>query len=300
MVSCSYWHRGEFRIKGQQKKTMKAQLVGSSTGLALLILAVASTGCLIIPVPEKEVTSGRKPKKEATAGWRIGETKRAEVLHQLGAPYAEFPDLNVIAFEWIVVTAYMPWLLGGGYSATGGVEEIRQEHLLLVAFDAADRVAKFEIVHHNFGRLHNQARRWTASRAATGDRIAGSGKSTAKSNDTALLYVYRPGGWSEGTTLFLLRILLDGKLAAELDRHSFACISVPPGSHTVDAWMRGSPSDATDSVAFTAPTNETSYLEAKVTNTRKITLRLRLVAPEPGREAIRKMKNVGAPLAGSL
>jgi hypothetical protein len=64
---------------------MKPQLVGSSTGLALLILAVTSTGCLIIPIPEHEVTSGRKPKKEATAGWRIGETKRAEVLQQLAA-----------------------------------------------------------------------------------------------------------------------------------------------------------------------------------------------------------------------
>ena len=277
---------------------MKTQLVGSSTGLALLILAVASTGCLVIPVKENEVTWGRKVKTEEIAGWHIGETKRAEVLQQLGAPFAEFPDLNVIAYEWVVVTAVMPWFLAGGYSATGGVEDIRQEHLLFVGFDAAERVAKFEIVHHYFGRLHNQAQRWTASMAAAGHRVAGSGKSTANSIDTALLYVYRPGGWPEGINMLLERILLDGKLAAELNGHSFACISVPPGSHTVTGWMH--PSDATSSVAFTAPTNATSYLEAKVINAGKTTLRLRLVAPESGREAIRKMKNVGAPLTGSL
>jgi hypothetical protein len=102
---------------------------------------------------------------------------------------------------------------------------------------------------------------------------------------------------SEGINMSLVRILLDGKLAAELNRHSFACISVPPGSHTVAGWMRAHPSDATESIAFTAPTNETRYLEAKVTSgTGKTTLRLRWVAPEAGREAIRKMKNVGAPL----
>jgi hypothetical protein len=216
----------------------------------------------------------------------------------LGAPYAEFPDLNVIAYEWMVVSAYMPWLVGGGYSATGGVEEIRQEHLLLVGFDAAERVAKFEIVHHYFGRLHDQAQRWTTSMAAAGHRIAASGKSIANSIDTALLYVYRPGGWPDG--ILLVRILLDGKLAAELNRHSFACISVPPGSHTVTGWMHAYPYDATDSVACTAPTSETSYLEVKVTNGAKKTLRLRLVAPESGREAIRKMENVGAALPGSL
>jgi hypothetical protein len=284
---------------------MKTQLVGSSTRLALLILAVASTGCLVIPVKENEVTSGRKLKTEETAGWRIGETKRAEVLQQLGRPYAEFLDLNVIAYEWIVVSAIMPWFVAGGYSAAGGVEDIRQEHLLLVGFDEAERVAKFEVVHHNFGRLHNQAKRWTASLAVPGDRIAGSGKSTASSDDTALLYVYRPGGWSEGINMFLVRILLDGKLAAELNRHSFACISVPPGSHTIAGWMRAYPSDATDFFAFTAPTNAASYLEAKVASGTgkdrgRLMLRLRLVAPESGREAIRKMKNVGAPLPGSL
>jgi|APCry1669189204_1035204.scaffolds.fasta_scaffold40343_2 hypothetical protein len=90
------------------------------------------------------------------------------------------------------------------------------------------------------------------------------------------------------------------KLAAEIDGHSFACISVPPGNHTITGWMSAHPSDATDSVVFTASTNETRYLEATVTSAWKSTLRLRLVAPESEREAIRKMKNVGVPLPGSL
>ena len=143
---------------------MKTQLVGSSIRLALLLVTVASTGCLVIPVKEREVTSGQKLETKQTAGWRIGETKRDEVLQQLGAPYADFQDLNVIAYEWVVVSAVMPWIVPGGYSAAGGVEGLTQEHLLLVGFDEAERVAKFEIVHHNFGRLHNQAKRWTASR----------------------------------------------------------------------------------------------------------------------------------------
>ena len=100
--------------------------------------------------------------------------------------------------------------------------------------------------------------------------------------------------------MFLVRILLDGKLAAELDRHSFARIAMPPGRHTVAGWMRAHPSHATDSVTFTAPTNQTNYVEARVTSgTGKTTLRLRLVAPESGQEATRKMKNVGAVLPGN-
>ena len=282
---------------------MKTQLVGSSTWLALLILAVASTGCLIIPIPtpENEVTWGRKLKTEEIAGWRLGETKRAEVLQQLGAPFAEFPALNVIAYEWVVVTGYVAWFVGGGYSANCGVDQLRQEHLLLVGFDAAERVTKFEIVHHNLGRLQDQATQWAVSMPAPGHRIAASGKRTAKSDHTALLYVYRPGGgWLDTMSTLLLRILLDGKLAAELDGHSFACISVPPGSHTVTGWIPADFPDANGSVAFTASTNETRYLEATVISAGKTTVRLRLVAPESDRKALRKMKDVGVPLPGSL
>jgi outer membrane protein assembly factor BamE (lipoprotein component of BamABCDE complex) len=280
---------------------MKKPMFGLLTALAVVLSSLCS-GCVVIPIPvkEKEVTAGRRVEKKETAGWRVGETTRQEVLQQLGTPYADFQDLNVIAYDWTVVSAIMLWAIGGQGGATGGVEKLKQEHLLLVGFDEADRVAKFDILHHNFGSLRAQAQRWTVSAISHGARIGSQNQSRVGSEDSALLYVYRTGSWSEFIIGFPVRILLDDQLVAELKRHSYSQITVAAGRHQITGNVGPLFAEAIASTDFTARTNEPIYfLEAKVTSGMgKTTLRFTFVPPEEGRKAIRKLKYVDTSLAG--
>jgi hypothetical protein len=112
-------------------------------GVGLLLVALPA--CLYIPVPEGTVLAGSKVTSEMTALIRPGVTTRSEVIHLLGEPALDLSAHRIIAYNWEMLGGHMPWGIGGlGLRGAGGVVDVSNLYVLLIAFDADDRVLKFE------------------------------------------------------------------------------------------------------------------------------------------------------------
>jgi hypothetical protein len=61
------------------------------------------------------------------------------VIREWGQPYAEFPDLGILAYTWEMRTDMILWAVGGGGGAVGGAIDVDREYSMLVALDPADR-----------------------------------------------------------------------------------------------------------------------------------------------------------------
>ncbi len=261
-----------------------------SLRLCLMLVLLTGNGCLLIPIKEGGATSGRKVEAQATGAWHAGVTERRQVMRQLGEPYAEFGDLRVMVYEWVVVSSYMPWILPGQYSSAFGVLDVRQEHLLLVAYDEAGKVRGFDVVHHNFGRVRERCESWLKSERLAPAVIARPDGGGAVKPGMTSLVVYRSGTWSEIINPFPARVLVDGKLAAELDRDQYTRIHLPPGTHTVSCWMKAHPDDASSAMTLRARSGQTHYVGIHVDGGRgSTTLEIKAVADEAGAQAIRAM-----------
>ena len=72
------------------------------------------SGCalVVVPVPTGHgtVRSGTMVPETAASSLRVGETRRADVLANLGPPARRFDDLRIDAYGWTDVSWYFPWL----------------------------------------------------------------------------------------------------------------------------------------------------------------------------------------------
>src|SRR3954470_16153150 len=90
----------------------------------LLCLLLTGAGCVIIPVPEREVVQGRQFKTEDTEFLKAGVTTRQEVLGKFGEPTIDFKSHRVFAYSWYMLNGYLAWFIGNGYSGGGGIQRI--------------------------------------------------------------------------------------------------------------------------------------------------------------------------------
>ncbi len=112
----------------------------SRLSLCLLFL-VAGAGCVAVPIPlPKTVVAGEEITSERTAFITPGSTHREDVIRELGEPYAEFPDLKIVAYKWEMHEGVVIWGAAGGGAAGGGTIDMLNYYSLLIAYDPADRV----------------------------------------------------------------------------------------------------------------------------------------------------------------
>lgn len=133
--------------------------------VALTGLALALTGCLVVPIPE----AGRK----VTADWKAQAARlqaeratREEVTRQLGSPAWDFPDLQVIGYHWVGVEWAAFWLASGAGAADSGICEPTTHRLLWLYFDDQDRLARYKLTQFPLIETRTKwecARRWRES-----------------------------------------------------------------------------------------------------------------------------------------
>lgn len=113
-------------------------------GLALLIVPLLLTGCLVIPIPtgDKVVMSGTRVAADAIGRIEVGVTTRQQVLELIGSPILDWEDERILAYQWDVRKMLILWMLAGGNSAVGGACEVPRHHVLLIQFGPDGRVRR--------------------------------------------------------------------------------------------------------------------------------------------------------------
>lgn len=128
---------------------------------ALLTVFFLAQGCVFIPLPETCVSGEEVTKKELTS-IIPGITTKTEIVDMLGEPDVLWLDENIFAYNWKMAWAIMPWIVGAGGQAAGGIEEFTKDYALLIQFDHNDRVVRFERIKRSmFTSYGEMLKNWT-------------------------------------------------------------------------------------------------------------------------------------------
>lgn len=212
--------------------------------LSFCLLVPLGCAAIIIPVPEHEVLSGRKITSENIAFIEQGITSRSDVIQELGPPYMDLKELRTIAYSWVVLSAYMPWV---AFPGVIGLEEIPKSYVLLIAFDKDDHVSKFEIKERwPLDTVKSHAIKWIERENLDVPKPPNEFVESELPKGQAVLYIYRPGGWRDAPLLHQPVASIDGEVVAELRKGGYIARVFQPGFHTV---------------SVNPDTNPTSYLE---------------------------------------
>jgi hypothetical protein len=103
-------------------------------------------GCVMVPVPtgEDKVLAGKPVAEEQLAFLTPRVTTKQEVLGHLGNPIVIWEDAHVFVYNWKVRQGILFWAAGAYYTGGAGMTDIPKHYLLLIKFDAQDRVYRFE------------------------------------------------------------------------------------------------------------------------------------------------------------
>lgn len=205
------------------------------TLLSLCLFALVQCAAIVIPVSDGKVTSGRKLTGQDTVFLNQGFTTREEVVREIGQPDMDFKDLRIIAYDWNVLSAYVPWVIGTYGGGSAGIMEVSDKHILLIAFDKEDRVLSFAIDKlWPFDTIRGHALNWIER-----EGIDVPGPSTdfvmvEIPKDHAVLYIYRPGGWGDAPLLLTQpAVSVDERVIANLRKGGYTSTVLQPGLHTV-------------------------------------------------------------------
>ena len=128
--------------------------------LVLLVFISPLEGCLFIPTFGDEVF-GKRIKHDQLQFIELGVTTKKEILERLGLEYYFCADENIMVYSWRMRVAVVPWMIAGGYSMTGGIEEIWTKYDLFIQLDEYDRVRRFERKQNESGKgILNRIQDW--------------------------------------------------------------------------------------------------------------------------------------------
>lgn len=220
---------------------------------------------MMIPVPGKAVVSGRKQTAKDVDFIKPGETLRREVINKLGEPDWSFDDYRIIAYTWETMEAFMIWGLGPG---AAGAEPVSRPYVLLISFSSDDRVSHFEIDDRwPLETVREKAQDWAKEHGIT--RMDETGIRLFPNR--SIIYIYRPGGFSDAPLMVPPEVSLDGRLVAALRKGTYIAVVVLTGWHTVS--VDPDPSSNTflrpdqtpiRTVTLEAKPDRASYLEVKI------------------------------------
>jgi len=204
-------------------------------GVGLLLVVLPACVAVPIPVPERAV-AGSEVTPAMTAPIQPGVTTRSEVIHLLGEPSLELPAPRIIAYQWEALIGYVPWVIGYGYSGRGGVDAVHQSYALLIAFDANDRVVKFEkTTHWPWDSVSEHALKWAEGEGLVGPTAPALFTARVVPSGESLLYLYREGGFTDRPDVLLPppEVRVNGKFLGGLRKEEYRVLAVKPGATMV-------------------------------------------------------------------
>ncbi len=200
-----------------------------------VLLLLLNPGCLIIPQAHRNIElSGNKIDEEMLSFVVPGKTTKAEFIEKVGQPYLTMDDFGVMAYYWKMLEAYMPWLLVGPGVVAGGVEELSNQYMLLMAYDDNGCITKYETIRPILVKTVNErAIKW----AGKGE-VLGEFTPQKIPEDKSAVYIFRSGSWLDGLdkkdkNLKISGVFLDGKLWAEIYQGQYFPVVLPPGTHKI-------------------------------------------------------------------
>jgi hypothetical protein len=204
------------------------------TLLSFCLLALAGCAAIVIPVSNGEVTSGRRLTQENIAFLKQGVTTRTEVIQTLGQPDMDFEDLRTIVYQWEIHSADFPWIIVSTGETTGGALKVSDRHALLIAFDGKENLLRSEItkVPPNTP-LRTHTVKWAEQQKIDTLKPSERFVTLKHTEKQAVLYIFRPGGWSDAPLLHQPAVSIDGMLVAELRKGGYIACALKPGSHEV-------------------------------------------------------------------
>ncbi|MCC7425325.1 MAG: hypothetical protein IT557_00325 [Alphaproteobacteria bacterium] len=114
--------------------------------LPLCLAGLGLAGCVVLPLPQDngEITEGREIAAERSATLELGRTTRAEVTEKLGEPQAIWEERRLFVYAWDRVHWKLLVILAARTGAAGGIFDLPTHYMLLVQFDANDRLSRAE------------------------------------------------------------------------------------------------------------------------------------------------------------
>ena len=202
------------------------------------LLIVVFAGCVVLPIPMPETpVAGKEIKSEQVTFITPGSTLREDVIRELGQPYAEFPDLRILAYTWEMHGGEVIWAAGGPGGSGAGTIGMYKYYSLLIAFDPADRIVTFEKVVSTWpwetGR--ELALKWAEKQGLAVPKAPSMFVAQEIPLGQSTLYVYREGGFWDNPSLPNLapEVGVDGKVFGWLRKGEYLAIILVPGAHTV-------------------------------------------------------------------
>lgn len=120
------------------QKGMAAVVAGA--GLILI------SGCLMLPVPtaEDKILTGTPVVAQQLAFLELQRTSKAAVIEHLGNPNLIWEDARLFVYAWDMRQGILFWAVGGPYAGRAGMTDLAKHYLLLIQFDADERVMRAE------------------------------------------------------------------------------------------------------------------------------------------------------------
>jgi len=134
-----------------------------NTVLIFLILTLA--GCVVLPTADSDGSHGRYIKTSSIQFLEVGKTKRLDVVKRLGEPDIIWETERIHVYRSERVVGHVFWALPTGpYTAAIGGTDAIERHVLLISFDAADIVHRFDFLELGSSEsLGEVLQRWHAS-----------------------------------------------------------------------------------------------------------------------------------------
>jgi len=119
---------------------------GPNLRVLLLGISLVLAGCVLLPIPlpENKVLAGKPVTEEQLSFLSSKDTTMQQVMDHLGNPNVIWEDTRIFVYNWEMRRGILFWAVGGYGSATAGLSEIPKHYLLLIQFNAQDRIVRFE------------------------------------------------------------------------------------------------------------------------------------------------------------
>ena len=208
-------------------------------GVGLLLVVLPACVAVPIPVPERAV-AGSEVTPAMTAPIQPGVTTRSEVIQLLGEPALDLPAFRIIAYPWEALIGHVAWLVFipvNYYCCAGaGVDAAHALYVLLIAFDANDRVVKFEkTTHWPWDSVSEHALKWAEGEGLVGPTAPALFTARVVPSGESLLYLYREGGFADRPDVLMRppEVRVNGKLLGGLRKEEYRVLAVEPGATMV-------------------------------------------------------------------
>jgi outer membrane protein assembly factor BamE (lipoprotein component of BamABCDE complex) len=131
----------------------------------LIFLTLTLTGCIVLPAADRGDGQGKYIESSSILFLEVGKTKRLDVVERLGEPDIIWETERIHVYRSERVVGHVLWALPTGpYTAAVGGTDAIERRVLLIRFDAADIVQRFDFLELGSSEsLGEVLRRWHAS-----------------------------------------------------------------------------------------------------------------------------------------